>query len=68
MAEESANVLSEIHIEQNVLKENVGSQDQVAAAFGGLNKIEFKVWEISNNIYIPINKTETPRQKLKTQY
>lgn len=30
-----------IHIEQNIVKENVGSQDQVAAAFGGLNKIEF---------------------------
>ncbi|MCC6346059.1 MAG: kinase [Nitrospirales bacterium] len=30
-----------IHIEQNVIQENVGSQDQVAAAFGGLNKIEF---------------------------
>lgn len=30
-----------IHIEQNVLKENVGSQDQIAAAYGGFNKIEF---------------------------
>jgi len=30
-----------IHIEQNLIKENVGSQDQVCAAFGGLNKIEF---------------------------
>lgn len=30
-----------IHIEQNILKENVGSQDQVAVAFGGFNKIEF---------------------------
>jgi D-glycero-alpha-D-manno-heptose-7-phosphate kinase len=30
-----------IHLEQNILKENVGSQDQVAAAFGGFNKIEF---------------------------
>jgi D-glycero-alpha-D-manno-heptose-7-phosphate kinase len=30
-----------IHVEQNIIKENVGSQDQVAAAFGGLNKIEF---------------------------
>ena len=30
-----------IHIEQNLICENVGSQDQVAVAFGGLNKIEF---------------------------
>ncbi|MDO8557232.1 MAG: kinase [Candidatus Jorgensenbacteria bacterium] len=30
-----------IHIEQNCIKENVGSQDQIAAAFGGFNKIEF---------------------------
>lgn len=30
-----------IHLEQNVLKEAVGSQDQVSAAYGGLNKIEF---------------------------
>ena len=33
--------LDAIHVEQQLLKENVGSQDQVAAAFGGLNKIEF---------------------------
>ena len=33
--------LDAIHIEQNQIKENVGSQDQVSAAFGGLNKIEF---------------------------
>lgn len=31
-----------IHIEQDMIKENVGSQDQVIAAFGGLNKIEFR--------------------------
>ncbi|MBI2033740.1 MAG: kinase [Candidatus Liptonbacteria bacterium] len=30
-----------IHVEQNLIKENVGSQDQVAVAHGGLNKIEF---------------------------
>jgi D-glycero-alpha-D-manno-heptose-7-phosphate kinase len=30
-----------INIEQNIIKENVGSQDQVAASFGGLNKIVF---------------------------
>lgn len=33
--------LDAIYIEQNMIKENVGSQDQVSAAFGGLNKIEF---------------------------
>ena len=31
-----------IHIEQNVLKENVGSQDQIAVAYGGFNRVEFK--------------------------
>ena len=30
-----------IDIEQNIIKENIGSQDQVAASFGGFNKIEF---------------------------
>lgn len=33
--------LKAIHLEQNVLSEAVGSQDQVAAAFGGFNRIEF---------------------------
>ncbi len=30
-----------IHVEQNIIQENVGSQDQVSVAFGGFNKIEF---------------------------
>ncbi len=30
-----------IRIEQNVIKENVGSQDQIWAAYGGLNRINF---------------------------
>lgn len=30
-----------IHVERDLLKENVGSQDQVQSAFGGLNHIEF---------------------------
>jgi D-glycero-alpha-D-manno-heptose-7-phosphate kinase len=30
-----------IHIEQNILKENVGCQDQVLAAFGGFNRVDF---------------------------
>ncbi len=33
--------LDAIHLEQERLKENVGSQDQVVAAFGGFNRIEF---------------------------
>ena len=33
--------LESIHIEQEMIKEHVGSQDQVAAAFGGFNKITF---------------------------
>lgn len=31
-----------IHIEQQIIKENVGSQDQISAAYGGFNRIEFK--------------------------
>ena len=30
-----------IHVEQNIIGESVGSQDQVSAAFGGFNRIEF---------------------------
>ena len=30
-----------IHIEQQIIQENVGSQDQISAAFGGFNRIEF---------------------------
>ena len=30
-----------IHIEQKLILENVGSQDQVSAAYGGLNRIDF---------------------------
>lgn len=33
--------LDALHIEQKVLQQDVGSQDQVAAAFGGFNKISF---------------------------
>ena len=33
--------MNAIHIEQNIIGESVGSQDQTAAAFGGLNRIFF---------------------------
>ncbi len=33
--------LDAIHVEQDRIKENIGSQDQTIAAFGGFNKIEF---------------------------
>ena len=35
-------VTESIHIEQDIIKETVGSQDQTNAAYGGLNKIRFK--------------------------
>lgn len=31
-----------IHVERNLLKDNVGCQDQVLAAFGGFNLVEFR--------------------------
>ena len=33
--------MESVHLEQDVLKETVGSQDQVLAAYGGLNHIQF---------------------------
>lgn len=31
-----------LHVEQDLIQENVGSQDQVSAAYGGFNKIDFR--------------------------
>lgn len=31
-----------LHVEQEVIREDVGSQDQISAAFGGFNRIEFR--------------------------
>ena len=41
MATKRQLAMEAIHVEQNLIGENVGSQDQTAAAFGGLNRIEF---------------------------
>jgi len=42
MAGKEALARNAIHIEQDLIGENVGSQDQVSAAFGGFNRIEFR--------------------------
>jgi D-glycero-alpha-D-manno-heptose-7-phosphate kinase len=41
MASKSQLAKEAIHVEREILKENVGSQDQVAVACGGFNKIVF---------------------------
>lgn len=41
MASKDALARDAIHVEQNIIGEHVGSQDQVSAAFGGFNRIEF---------------------------
>tara|TARA_B100000575_G_scaffold289304_1_gene290856 strand:- start:302 stop:1294 length:993 start_codon:yes stop_codon:yes gene_type:complete len=32
-----------IHVEQNLIGESVGSQDQISASFGGFNQIDFQI-------------------------
>ena len=44
------------YIEQEVLKETVGSQDQVLAAFGGFNRIDFHPYDSFNISPVIINK------------
>lgn len=41
MASKRQLAMESIHIEQNMIKETVGSQDQVCVAYGGLNQIIF---------------------------
>jgi D-glycero-alpha-D-manno-heptose-7-phosphate kinase len=41
MIDKMALATEAIHIEQHLIKENVGCQDQIATAIGGFNKIEF---------------------------
>jgi len=50
--------LDAIDIEQNILKENVGSQDQVAASFGGFNYIQFNRNRIKVNKILNIKNVE----------
>jgi D-glycero-alpha-D-manno-heptose-7-phosphate kinase len=41
MRNKHALALDALHVEQEVVKEAVGSQDQISAAYGGLNRINF---------------------------
>lgn len=50
--------LDAIHIEQEMIKEHVGSQDQVAVAFGGFNKITFSAQHNFEVTPIILNKTK----------
>jgi len=50
--------LDAIDIEQNILKENVGSQDQIAASFGGFNYIQFNRNRIKVNKILNIKNVE----------
>jgi D-glycero-alpha-D-manno-heptose-7-phosphate kinase len=47
-----------IYVEQKLVKENVGSQDQIAASFGGLNKISF-----NGDSYV-VDKIILPKEKV----
>jgi D-glycero-alpha-D-manno-heptose-7-phosphate kinase len=50
-----------IYIEQEVIKENVGSQDQISAAFGGFNKIDFNPDDSFNITPVIISKHLTEK-------
>ncbi len=41
MRSKNALALDALHVEQDVVKEAVGSQDQISAAYGGFNRINF---------------------------
>jgi D-glycero-alpha-D-manno-heptose-7-phosphate kinase len=43
MRDKQALALDAIHVEQELLREAVGSQDQISAAYGGFNRINFHV-------------------------
>jgi len=64
----SKNILASnaIHIEQNIIGEYVGSQDQVSASIGGLNRIEFHRDNSfsASPVILPIHRREELRDHL----
>jgi D-glycero-alpha-D-manno-heptose-7-phosphate kinase len=64
----SKNILARnaIHIEQNLIGENVGSQDQISAAYGGFNRIDFHrndTFEVSK-VIVPVSRSSELRDHL----
>ena len=53
--------LGAIHLEQTILQESVGSQDQVAASFGGFNRLEFGGYPEFTCHPLPVKKTTLDR-------
>jgi len=49
-----------IHVEQKMIKENVGCQDQVSAAYGGLNYVEF-----GGNNHLQVQRITISEKKIK---
>ncbi len=64
MVDKKRLALEAIHVEQNMIKENVGSQDQTVAAYGGLNRIDFGGKEIIN--ITPLNISQDRINKLES--
>jgi len=62
--------LESIHIEQNLIKETVGSQDQICVAYGGLNSINFSTsGEIDvQPVTLPMRRTEQLNSHLMLFY
>lgn len=54
-----------IHIEQDIVGETVGSQDQVSAAYGGLNRIEFR--QDGEIIVQPLNISSERKKQLNNK-
>src|SRR4030066_1632616 len=52
--------MESIHIEQNMIRETVGSQDQVCASFGGLNHIIF-----SSSREIDVRPVTLPKERMQ---
>lgn len=59
MRDKRALAADAIHVEQDLLQEAVGAQDQVSAAYGGLNRINFQ-----DDDSIEVNQVLTPPNRL----